>query len=87
MKAEKQACVVVGCTAPARVTNVLLIESLGTDKDYTNNAGKHGTVLRTTVDIIKQKTKKDEYVVVFVQVRTICATLIYSIFTLSNNYL
>jgi len=71
--AEKQHCAVERCNAPARVTNVLLIPILGTDKDYTQNAGTHGTVLRRVVDIIKSKTAKDEYVIVFVQFEDLLA--------------
>eukprot|EP00026_Physarum_polycephalum_P000576 Phypoly_transcript_00577.p1 GENE.Phypoly_transcript_00577~~Phypoly_transcript_00577.p1 ORF type:complete len:1459 (+),score=393.26 Phypoly_transcript_00577:191-4378(+) len=65
--AEKQACPAQDCSAPARITNVMEITSLGTDKDYKDNVGSFGTKLRTVVEIIKKHTKKNEYVTVFVQ--------------------
>ncbi|KNZ75129.1 DNA repair protein RAD5 [Termitomyces sp. J132] len=70
-RAENEECVYAGkggCKAAARVLNVIRAETLGVDDPTRHGQGKHfGEKLQQIVDLIKNKVKKDERVLVFVQ--------------------
>ncbi|KAG6861443.1 hypothetical protein C0995_016534 [Termitomyces sp. Mi166 len=70
-RAESEECVYAGkggCKAAARVLNVIRAETLGVDDPARHGQGKHfGEKLQQIVDLIKNKVKKDERVLVFVQ--------------------
>ncbi|KAG6868739.1 hypothetical protein C0993_011318 [Termitomyces sp. T159_Od127] len=70
-RAESEECVYAGkggCKAAARVLNIVRAETLGVDDPARHGQGKHfGEKLQQIVDLIKNKVKKDERVLVFVQ--------------------